>query len=652
MAERDLTESLNIRVVVLVAGQDFGRCPLAARLPAALWPVMGRSALERLLDHLADEGVKKVTVCCESDLSDTIGPIRGGALEVECLTEDLTGGTAGCLRDAVGSDPGDLIMVFSASMVCPPPIRSLLDAHQASDAEVTMVFNPGLSEDDSYGPPAEIYLCKPEVLSHIPSDGYSDIKEGLIPKIVKVGKAVHPVVLSRDVGNFHDRKAYLDAIPAFLEACTDSPDGYTVYRDSPARATESSETSDGYAGRICGPVAVGSGARIADDAVVIGPSIIGAQAVLGPGSTVVRSTLWDRASVGSDCQVLESMVDCDTTVPNRTVVTKRAVSAGAGSSQERSAIEALPCGRTRLAPAVAGRSSGQLEPVFAGVLLALAFLWSYWPTLMDLSGIWRRSDEYSAGLLVPFLAVYVFWSRRHDIAKVSVRPAILSGIVAFAAIQVFRGYGLVFMYDSAERLSMVLSVGAIILLVFGWQCLKKVSPIVLFLFLMLPWPNRVQGAVALPLQSWATDSAVFCLELIGYEVLQDGNIIRIGETSVAVAEACNGLRMVTAFFVISGLVVLLARRAWWEKLIVLFSSLPIALLCNTIRLTLTAIVFTMLSGENWEQLFHDFGGYAMMPLALMMMVGELWLLAQLTVPPAEIAPEVIARRKPRPVSDS
>ena len=133
---------------------------------------------------------------------------------------------------------------------------------------------------------------------------------------------------------------------------------------------------------------------------------------------------------------------------------------------------------------------------------------------------------------------------------------------------------------------------------------------------MLPWPNRVQAAVTLPLQRRATSSAVFCLEMIGYEVIREGNVIHIGDVSVAVAEACNGLRMITAFFIISGLVVLLVRRAWWEKLVVLISSLPIALLCNTIRLVITAIFFTILEGEYWEKLFHDFGGYAMMPLAL------------------------------------
>ena len=166
----------------------------------------------------------------------------------------------------------------------------------------------------------------------------------------------------------------------------------------------------------------------------------------------------------------------------------------------------------------------------------------------------------------------------------------------------------------------------------------------LFLCLMFPWPARIQAFVTLPLQRWSTSSAVFCLEVIGYEVMQQGNVINIGQASVAVAEACNGLRMITAFFVISGLVVMLAKRAWWEKLIILASSLPIALLCNTVRLAITAIAFTVLTGEHWEKIFHDFGGYAMMPLALAAIVAEMWLLKSLTTLPVKEEAVIITRK--------
>jgi exosortase len=218
------------------------------------------------------------------------------------------------------------------------------------------------------------------------------------------------------------------------------------------------------------------------------------------------------------------------------------------------------------------------------------------------------------------------------------------GIIAFLFAQAVRFFGLFFMYGSLERLSIVLSIAALVLLICGWKFFKKVSTVLLFLCLMLPWPNRVQAAIALPLQRWATSSAVFCLESVGYEVVQEGNIINIGQSSVAVAEACNGLRMITAFFVIGAWVVLLVKRTWWEKLVILVSCLPIALLCNTIRLAITAVAFTMVSGDRWEKMFHDFGGYAMMPLALGAVVAELQLLSALTVPPGKKDLVVVKRK--------
>jgi len=666
--EREQTlEKLDIRTVVLVGRQDFGRCPLAARLPTALWPIAGRPVVQRLLTHLASAGIRKVVVCCDRERSDYVESVRKDKrLEVTLLTEDLTGGTAGCLRDAAGSDPGDLVLLFSGSMASPPSIATLIQAHQDSGADLTMVFNPGRSDDGSpHGSPAEIYICKPEVLRLIPRGGYSDIKEGLIPSILSAGGTVRPFVLAENVGGFHDHKGYLKASSAYLADHGRRMD----YSSLPENGKVALEASVHPSARICGPVVIGDRAEVQEDAVVVGPAIIGRQVVVGRGSAVVRSVLWDGTEVGAQCKVFESIVDCDTKVPDRAVIADQTFSARVDAAGNHRRGEAMGHERDligRVVEQVGTPLSGLLGRLSLRVRLAprhmawglgaaavlVAFLWCYWPTFVDLRVVWRRSDEYSAGLLVPFLAIYILWSRRQDLAKIRVRPAVLAGVTVFLLAQAFRGLGLFFMYRSAERLSIILSGFALVLLLGGWKFLAKLTPILLFLCLMLPWPNRVQSAITLPLQRWATTSAVFSLELAGYDVLQDGNIIKIGDTSVAVAEACNGLRMITAFFVISGLVVLLARRTWWEKLLVLSSSLPIALLCNTLRLTITAIFFTKFEGEAVEKLFHDFGGYAMMPLALGMVVGELWLLARLTTPPAEAAPAVIARRRPRHVPDS
>ena len=69
------------------------------------------------------------------------------------------------------------------------------------------------------------------------------------------------------------------------------------------------------------------------------------------------------------------------------------------------------------------------------------------------------------------------------------------------------------------------------------------------------------------------------------------------------------------------------------------------------RLFGTGIAYTMLA-EEYRQMLHDLEGYAMMPLALALVVGELWVLARLTTPPEQTQSVVIARQRPRHVPDS
>ena len=667
MTSRNSWRGLEVRVVVLVGGRDFGRCPLAAHLPAALWPLADKPVLAHLLDHLAKAGFGDAAVCCAKEGAAAVEAVcRSAALNAGLVVEELTAGTAGCLRDAVGSDPGDLILVLSAGMLAPPPPARLMEAHQAGGAELSVVFNPGPGGEAAPGSTAEIYLFRPEILPHIPRAGYCDIKEGLIPSILRAGGTIHPVVLDRDVGNFHNRTGYLRALEVLFDLeAADGASAPSYERSTEAPVLMGSDVFIHPTARICGPALLGDHARLAEGVIVVGPALIGQNVTVGANSVIVRSALWADAQAGARCEIRESIVDCHAVLPDGTEIVERAASPsllGRASDQRPSLSGEPEAGRRgewtdsplrrwmAPLPKLAFGSANHLTYAAGGLLILAAFLWSYWPTFADLIAVWRRSDEYSCGLLVPVLAAYVLWLRRQDLRSAPVRPALLLGVGAFAFAQAVRAMGLDF-YSSAERLSVVLSLAAIVLLVLGWRYLGRVATVLLFLCLMLPWPNRIQSVITLPLQRWSTTSAVYCLELAGYKTQQDGNVIHIGDASVAVAEACNGLRMITAFVVISGLVVLLVKRTWWEKLIILASSLPIAFLCNTLRLATTAVFFTFIRGQTWEQRFHDWGGYAMMPLALALVVGELWLLARLTTPPVQLTPAIISRRGTSHVPD-
>jgi exosortase len=642
-----------VKIIIPVGHCDFGRCPIASRIPLALWPMVGKPVLEHLLDRLANEGINQVVICSNGDGSLPEKSIyTNHHLDVKFLNERLPVGTAGCIRDAAGDEQDALLLIFPASVVNPPKIDMLIQAHRDGEADLTVVFNPSNGNGNSFSEAAGIYICETSILEHIPKEGYFDIKEGLIPEMLRAGKAVHTVVLPHHIGNFRNREEYLYAVVNYLENTPEMSAGLKPCKGADSQIVwMAANTRIDPSARIYGPVVIMDSACISKNTVVFGPTILGCDVSISQDSVIVNSVLWDGARVGPNCEIQRCVIDYSATVRGNTVVEEKAIPfkpKGMLKSVVSNALRVAGDNASRLRHALQpqfDRLNGRLPcwlkshkvnivPWFVAGAVLIAFLWSYWPTISDLWNIWQRSDEYSSGLLVPFLAVYILWSRRYDIAQCHMGPS-LWGLFAFVAAQAIRLFGLFFMYGSAERLSIALSIAALVLLLFGWQLFRKVSTVLLFLCLMLPWPNRIQAALALPLQHWATSSAVFCLETIGYEVAREGNVIHIGQATVAVAEACNGLRMITAFFVISSLVVLLVKREWWEKLLVLASGLPIALLCNTVRLTITAIVFTMLSGEYWEKIFHDFGGYAMMPLALGMVVFELWLLTRITIVPSK-----------------
>ena len=155
----------------------------------------------------------------------------------------------------------------------------------------------------------------------------------------------------------------------------------------------------------------------------------------------------------------------------------------------------------------------------------------------------------------------------------------------------------------------------------------------ILVILFLHW-SPVRKAITPLLNQWAVSSSVFGLRMMDYWVIREGNTIYIndGKTSEAftIIETCNGLSVITAFLITNSLIILLIRRPLWEKLIVLVSSIPIALFCNTIRLIIFMIIHPKLSGF-WKNILHDFGGYVMMPLGIILILVELWLLKNIMI---------------------
>jgi len=303
----------------------------------------------------------------------------------------------------------------------------------------------------------------------------------------------------------------------------------------------------------------------------------------------------------------------------------------------------------------APRSNGLTAPVLQpGPLLAwlgifAALLWAFWPTFRRLWGDWHGSGEYSVGGLVPIVALYLLWNDRAALGRLPRRPAWLAGLAIIAVAQAAMFFGLALLFESAERYGAILTAVGVIVLVTGRQFSWRIKWILAFLFLMVPLPGRVHNLISGPLQDIATRSAVVTLELLGTTVSREGNVMVLNEnTRLAVAEACSGLRMLTAFIVVAYTLAYLVNRPGWQKAVVLFSSIPVAIACNTARLIVTAWLFLWTSSELAEAFFHDFAGLTMMPAAVFLLALELWLMNKIVVPEAaDISPRRARRSEKR-----
>jgi len=269
-------------------------------------------------------------------------------------------------------------------------------------------------------------------------------------------------------------------------------------------------------------------------------------------------------------------------------------------------------------------------------MLVVVTVWSQWSTMMSLLGDWRTDDDYSAGQLVPFVVLFLVWRERKNLSQCVLAPCWWAGAAVLILAQLLRAYGHLSWRLSLCRYALVLNIMGLILLVAGRQLFGRMAWILLFLLLMVPLPEFLHSRISPPLQRMATTGSVFLLEAFGNQVDQQGNVVMLGDNvPMAVAEACGGLRMLSAFVIVAAFIAYMVKRPRWQKGIVLASSIPIAVICNIIRISLTAVIMLYVSVELGEKFFHDFAGLVMMPAAVSLIFGEIWLMDRLVLSDAQ-----------------
>jgi len=264
------------------------------------------------------------------------------------------------------------------------------------------------------------------------------------------------------------------------------------------------------------------------------------------------------------------------------------------------------------------------------ILCGIALLAAYHVVIKDLLNIWLGNQDYSYGILVLPFACYLAWRKRDVLSGLRPSPSLL-GLVVLAAAAGLRVWAVTHFYGSLERYSLVLAIWGLVVLIFGRKVAWRLKGPLLFLMLMVPLPGMVESAIRLPLQRFAASVSAGVLDVMGWNAVSKGNLIRLYGQDLEVAAACNGLRMIFAFIVLGCSWAYLMRRPLWERLVVAASSLAIGLMANVIRIVATGIVSQLFSASVSTRAVHDVAGWLMVPMALGLLWAEAAFLSSLFV---------------------
>jgi exosortase A len=282
---------------------------------------------------------------------------------------------------------------------------------------------------------------------------------------------------------------------------------------------------------------------------------------------------------------------------------------------------------------------GPLSWVSAGIGVVLLL---YFGTFSSMVSIWSRSDTFAHGYFVVPISLYLIWTLRHELDKISPR-ADRRALLPLAAVS---------MGWLAARLAGVLvveqyfAVAAIPLMVWavlGPEIFRKILFPLGYLLLAVP-----VGEALIPyLIDYTAWFTVAALRFTGVPVYQEGNFLTLPNSRWSVVEACSGLRYLIACVTIGLLYAYLTYRSWKRRAAFMGLALVVPIVANWIRAYL--IVFLGYASDmrlavGIDHLIYGWVFYGLVML-LLFWVGSLFRDAPGT-PPEPASPEPVRAAAP------
>jgi exosortase len=267
---------------------------------------------------------------------------------------------------------------------------------------------------------------------------------------------------------------------------------------------------------------------------------------------------------------------------------------------------------------------------------------------------WLSDSSWSHGFLIPFFSLYFINQKKKEILTVQPKANYLGLLFLVCCLLLYPI--IVFGYKFGYLMSLILipTIGSIVLFIGGWRLVKYTWLPIIYIVFAIPLPTRIYNDLTIPMRTHDAQIAAGILNMIrGLEANANGVVIDIIykgvrlEPALDVAEACSGMRLLMAFLALGVAMAYMHYRPIWQRLVLLASTVPIALLCNIVRVTVTGLIYILWDPMYAQGIYHDMLGLLMLPLAFGLYGGLAWFMSNLVVEET-VQQEVVIRRKDSP----
>jgi exosortase len=256
-----------------------------------------------------------------------------------------------------------------------------------------------------------------------------------------------------------------------------------------------------------------------------------------------------------------------------------------------------------------------MATVWFGTLLIAG----YFPVLRALAIQWNTDGDMSHGFFVPVVAAFIVWQQREALLAIQPKPNWWGlALVVWGGFQLWLGVLAAELF--VTRTAFVVTLIGAVWLLCGSVILRKLAFPLFLCFFMVPIPAVIYNSIMFPLQLLASRLAEHALSFLSVPVLREGNVLILPNgPPLSVVEACSGIRSLLSLTFLSLVYGYFFEKRAWIRTVLFLSSVPIAIVANGSRVTLTGVM-SQVKPELAEGVFHMASGWVIFMVALIILI--------------------------------